>query len=153
MNGPTASDNKLKMTSETLALFIEMRQGLRKLAIHHKHKEDGYSDDFETDAYIIRDYIKRKVDHFTGEEPTEAAFNSNFWYNVIKGQNSNDTPPSDVCEQGSYKIADYLVRNQKFIVKVRERLRIVPDQPDEPEEPADYEEDEEEEEEDGYESD
>ena len=45
------------------------------------------------------------------------------------------------------------MKNQKFIVKVRERLRIVPDQPDEPEEPADYEEDEEEEEEDGYESD
>jgi len=108
MNGPTASDNKLKMTSETLALFIEMRQGLQKLAIHHKHKEDGYSDDFETDAYIIRDYIKRKVDHFTGEEPTEAAFNSNFWYNVIKGQNSNDTPPSDVCEQESYKVAAIL---------------------------------------------
>ena len=130
MNSPTANNNKLMLTSKTLALFIKMHQRLRKLAIHHKHKKDRYSDDFETDAYIIRDYIKRKVNYFTGEEPTEAAFKCNFWYNVINGQNTNDTPPSDVCEQESYKVADYLVRNQKFIVKVRKRLKIVPNQPD-----------------------
>ena len=107
MNGPTASDNKLMLPFKTLALFIEMHQGLQKLAIHHKHKKDRYADDFKTDA----------------------------------------------CEQKFYKVADYFVRNQKFIVKVRERLRIVPNQPDQPEEPAYYEEKKKEEKEEKYKSD
>jgi hypothetical protein len=149
MNGPSASDNKIMLTSETLALFIQMRQGLRKLAIHHKEKEDGYSDDFETDSYIVSDCIKRKVDHFTGEEPKKAKFNPNFWYQVIKGTNPETEPPSDKCEAGSFKVVDYLVRNQKFIVKVREKLKVVDESP----EPEDWESEEEEEDDNGYESD
>lgn len=153
MNGPNASDNKLLLTSETLALFIEMRQGLRKLTIHHKKDKEGYCADFETDVFILHDHIRTKLTNFIGEDPLEADFEPNFWYKGMEGTNTATEAPSDICEEGSYKVADYLVRNQKFIVKVRERLRVVADDPVAPPEPDDWEEEEEEEEEPGYESD
>jgi hypothetical protein len=127
MNGPAATAEHLTLTSETLSMFINMRRGLRKLVIHRKECKDGYNPDFTADAGLVTAYLLRKIEFDELDEPPELEFDCDFWYTFTKNPANTLTPPSDICEEGALKVADYLVRNQKFIVEIREKIVILND--------------------------
>lgn len=130
MCGPAVTIEKLLLVSKTLGRFIDLRKELRKLVVHHSDNADGYSDDFIADAKRVTDYIKSKVWGNTGENPEDADFDCNFWYRVEVSEKQTDISPSELCEAGSLKVTDYLVRNQQFVVKIREKIHIVGEEAD-----------------------
>ena len=150
MAGPATTHDKLKLNSGNLASFLTMRKGLQKLRIHHKDADGKYSDAFHVDANKISKYIMKRIGHNIKENPSDAEYDRDWWYQIELSDDKGEVSPSELCEEGSRQVCSYLVRNQKFIVETRERLVIVgPVDPN----AGDWESDDKEEEEEGYESD
>lgn len=105
------------------------------MVIHHSRAADGYNSSFIADAQKITDHIKDMVWKDTGKKPKEVEFDCNFWNKYEMSEVQTDVSPSKLCEEGTRQVVPYLVRNQKFIVEVKEKLVIVGDDtPDQDEE-------------------
>ena len=63
----------------------------------------------------------------TAKKSPEVPFDCNFWYSFTPNPQESQIPPSDICEAASFDVADYLVKNQKFIVELRQKIVIVGD--------------------------
>jgi hypothetical protein len=130
MNGPSTTSHHLGLTSETLAMFIDLRLSTQKLVIHHSSTQDGYNSNFIADAKLVTNFLMRKlnISDLDATQPPERDFDCDFWYTLSANPQFTVKAPSDICEEGGTKVADYVVQNQKFIVQIRERIVIVADQ-------------------------
>ncbi len=135
MNGPSTTSHHLGLTSETLAMFIDLRRSMQKLVIHHSSAQDGYNSNFIADAKLVTSFLMQKlnISDLDATEPPERDFDCDFWYAHSANPQFSVKAPSDICEEGGTKVADYVVQNQKFIVQIREKVVIVGDQADQAE--------------------
>lgn len=122
MLGPTASEKKIELCSESMSLFLDVRKSIQDMRIRRVHRQAEYSEGFLASATKISDYIWKKIKNFVREKPVPAVYDPDFWYQSQINEKKWAGAPSRYCEAGTGQVYSYLVANQRFVVEVKEKI-------------------------------
>ena len=98
---------------------------MQKLCESTSRPKGEYHKDFAADSQLLFDHILASLDVTTGRSVKTVKWRKDTWYQEGTSKTKYKESCSDISEEGSRKIYDWFVNNQRFIKEVKEKIVIV----------------------------